>query len=436
MASATKNETLWTVFANLFLGVWLICSSAPLGYTSHGMILSDTLSGVALVLVTLLTFSGRNTWAVWAACFIGIWLECAPLFLWAPDSVAYLNDTLIGVLVIACSILIPGMPGKKWSESEIPPGWTYNPSSWMQRVPVIAFGVLGWFISRYLAAYQLGYMDQVWDPFFGDGTLRVITSDISKAFPVSDAGLGALAYTMEAVTGCKGDQARWKTMPWMVVFFGILVVPLGVVSTLLIILQPLVVKAWCGLCLCTATAMTVMIALTVDEVVAVCQFLAHCHRQKKPLWQIFWSGETALVGTIDTHTPSFHASLTHIIGGMTRGMRPTWNLVLIVLIGAALMLSPTLFEFGGPFANDDFIFGALTIAAAIIAMAEVTRPVRFLCGLFGFWTLVSCFWIDANPDPSVGVRFFHALLGLGALVLCFRRGAIREHYGSWTCSIR
>ena len=143
----------------------------------------------------------------------------------------------------------------------------------MQRIPIICFGVLGSSIARALAAYQLGYIDQIWDPFFGKGTVDVITSSVSKAFPIPDAGLGALAYTFEALMGCKGDSRRWCTMPWIVVGFGILVVPLGLVSIILVILQPLVVGAWCTLCLCTATAMLIMISLTIDEMVAVLQFL-------------------------------------------------------------------------------------------------------------------------------------------------------------------
>jgi hypothetical protein len=56
----------------------------------------------------------------------------------------------------------------------VPPGWTYNPSSWLQRAPLIATGFLGWFISRYLAAVQLGYTAAAWEPFFGEGTARVL----------------------------------------------------------------------------------------------------------------------------------------------------------------------------------------------------------------------------------------------------------------------
>jgi hypothetical protein len=108
--------------------------------------------------------------------------------------------------------------------------------------------------------------------FFGLGTVRVLTSDVSRAFPIPDAGLGAVAYMIEFLMGFMGDKVRWRTMPWMVTFFGILVVPLGVVSITLIVLQPLAVGAWCTPCLIAAAAMLVMIALTLDEV-RQCQFV-------------------------------------------------------------------------------------------------------------------------------------------------------------------
>src|SRR2546428_3127590 len=70
---------------------------------------------------------------------------------------------------------------------DIPPGWTYNPSTWPQRAPMIALAFVGWLLSRYLAAYQLGYIDQVWEPWFADGTVRVLTSEVSKKWPISYA---------------------------------------------------------------------------------------------------------------------------------------------------------------------------------------------------------------------------------------------------------
>ena len=59
------------------------------------------------------------------------------------------------------------------------------------------------------------------DPFFEgyltdpqNGTEVVITSAVSKAFPVSDAALGGYTYALEILTGLVGSRMRWRTMPW------------------------------------------------------------------------------------------------------------------------------------------------------------------------------------------------------------------------------
>jgi hypothetical protein len=43
---------------------------------------------------------------------VSIWLLFAPLVFWSPDAAGYTNDTLIGSLVIAFSVLVPMMPGR------------------------------------------------------------------------------------------------------------------------------------------------------------------------------------------------------------------------------------------------------------------------------------------------------------------------------------
>ena len=143
-----------------------------------------------------------------------------------------------------------------------------------------------------MAAYQLGYIPEIWDPVFGhEGTLQVITSALSRSFPVSDAGLGAALYGIEALCVWKGGCARWYTSPAFVLFFGVLVIPVGCVSTLLIISQPIVVGHWCFWCLLTAVCMLCMIALAIDEVYAAIQFLVRT-RQVDPhdFWRTFWHG--------------------------------------------------------------------------------------------------------------------------------------------------
>ena len=78
---------------------------------------------------------------------------------------------------------------------------------------MIALAFAGFFLSRYLAAYQLRHTGTARDPFCGDATVRVLDSDVSKAWPISDAGLGSLSYMIEALSGFMGDRARWRTMP-------------------------------------------------------------------------------------------------------------------------------------------------------------------------------------------------------------------------------
>ncbi len=172
--------------------------------------------------------------------------------------------------------------------SEIPPGWDRNPAAWSERLPIIAAAVVGFFIAGYMALFQLGVLSTVWEPFFGDGTRKVLHSKVSKAFPVSDALLGALGYLVDAVTGAIGGTNRWKTMPWIVIVFGIAVGPLGLVSVTLVMLQPLVVGAWCTLCLVTAVISVVMIGPAADEILASLQHIRRRVDAGDSFWDAFW----------------------------------------------------------------------------------------------------------------------------------------------------
>src|SRR5207245_8692812 len=134
---------------------------------------------------------------------------------------------------------------------------------------------------------------RVWEPFFAgaggrNGSETIITSSVSKAWPIADAGLGAVSYLLEVLMGVMGDRRRWRTMPWVVAAFGIVVVPLGVVSIYFIVIQPIVIGTWCTLCLLAAAAMLVMIPLTLDELVAMGQFLGQAYRRSEPFWRGFF----------------------------------------------------------------------------------------------------------------------------------------------------
>lgn len=173
----------------------------------------------------------------------------------------------------------------------IPPAWDYNPSSWRQRMPLIVIAIIGLLIALYMGLFQLKVLDTVWDPFFGDGSRKILTSEVSKLLPVPDAILGAFGYLLDAVTGAIGGVSRWRKMPWIVIVFGVAVGPLGMISILLVIVQPVLIGAWCTLCLVTAVLSVVMISPAVDEMLASLQYLQRVKRSGFSVWKAFWGKE-------------------------------------------------------------------------------------------------------------------------------------------------
>ena len=169
-----------------------------------------------------------------------------------------------------------------------PPGWRYNPSGWSQRLPIMALAFVGFGIAMYLALYQWGAFASVWEPFFGEGSRVILTSSISRLLPVPDAAVGAFGYLLDAVAGVIGGRQRWRTMPWIVVVFGLAVGPLGAVSILLVIFQPVLFDAWCTLCLASALISLLMIGPAMDEFLASLQYLRQQHLLKRSLWRTFW----------------------------------------------------------------------------------------------------------------------------------------------------
>ena len=432
------GATVWPHFANMILGAWLITNVFALGYRSIALQVSDAVSGALVILLAILSVSATGAvkfWSPWVNSLVGVWLFFAPLIFWAPTSAVYSNDTLIGALVVVFAILAPGMPMAKGMSMkpgpDVPLGWSYNPSSWPQRAPIIALALLGFFLSRQMTSFQLEHITSLVDPIFGPGTETVLTSDVSRAFPIPDAGLGAVAYMVEFLMGFMGDKARWRTMPWMVTFFGILVVPLGVVSITLIVLQPIAVGAWCTPCLIAAAAMVIMIALTLDEVVAMVQFLVQAGREGQPLWKLFWLG-----GSLKTppETPSVKVRPDVVsAGSMVWGVTLPWNLLVTAGLGVWLMIAPFAFGSTGTAAHSDHLIGALIVTAAVIALADVGRAVRFVNVLFGALVVIAPWVLSGAPS---GAKWNDLIVGVVVIGLSFGRGRIGERYGDFEKLIR
>lgn len=454
-------DMLWAHYFNILLGGWLISSAFAFGAfdaqafgeavrqvtADRGLSdpaqrmawlgWSDATSGALIVLFGMLSLSPRFSWAQWANAAVGFWLLFAPLVFWSPSAAIYNNDTLVGVLVITFAILVPMMPGMSMApmmdKSDVPPGWSYSPSTYLQRLPIVALAFIGFVIARQLAAYQLGHVDGVWDPFFAgtagrNGTETIVTSDVSKAWPIADGGLGAVSYLLEVLMGVMGGRQRWRTMPWMVAAFGVVVVPLGVVSIYFIIIQPIEIGTWCALCLIAALAMIIMIPYTLDELVAMGQFLIQSRRRGEPFWRTFFMGG-ASPGSGQDDRADFDAPLSKAAASAVRGVSVPWTLAASTLLGAGLLFTRLIFGTEAPMADSDHLVGALIITVAISAMAEVGRLLRFINVALGLWLIVAPWVLEgASIDASAAVT----AVGIAVFALSLPRGRrSKEHYGSW-----
>jgi uncharacterized membrane protein len=424
----------WPHFANMVVGLWQTTNVFAIEYRSTALQVSDAVSGVLVIILSILSLSDRPSlklWAPWMNALVGLWLLFASLIFWSPMPAVYSNDTLVGALVIVFAILV-AMPGMRMMPGpDAPRGWSYNPSSWPQRAPIIALALVGFFLSRQMTSFELHYITSFRDPFFGHGTMNVLTSAVSRAFPIPDAGLGAIAYMVEFLMGFMGDKTRWRSMPWMVTFFGILVVPLGVVSITLIILQPLAVGAWCTPCLTAAAAMLIMISLTLDEVVATLQFLVQARREGQPLWKVFWSGGT-LRETREATASSVHPDVVRPMA-MFWGVSLPWNLLVGAALGLWLMFAPSTLGSTGKAAHSDHLIGALVLTVAVIALAEVGRVARFVNVLFGAW-IIAAPWLLGGATTAAAWN--DVIAGSLVILLSFQRGPIIEQYGDFQRYIR
>jgi hypothetical protein len=311
--------------------------------------------------------------------------------------------------------------------------WSYNPSSWAQRWIMIALGFFGFVVSRYLAAFQFGYIDTMWDPFFGYSSEQVLNSAMSHSLPISDAGIGALAYTFEFLMGFMGSPSRWRTMPWMVALFGILVIPLGLVHIFLVISQPLLVGAWCTFCLAAACIMLPMIPLEIDEVVAMCQHMVQAIRKGEKFWDIFWKGGKPIEMNKDERSPEL-MELSQNFGKVFKasvwGMSAPWTLILSAVIGIALITLPAFFgvPIQATLADINHLCGALIVVVAVICMGEVVRAGRYLNVLLGLAVAVIPWFIS---DTQTTFKIIDTIAGVAVGALSLPIGIKKEQYGLW-----
>jgi hypothetical protein len=108
-----------------------------------------------------------------------------------------------------------------------------------------------------------------------------------------------------------GSTRRWQYRPWLVMIFGLDVIPLGLVSAILVFMQGAVVGAWCFLCLVTAVISLILIVLAYDEVWSCIVYLYRVYRRSrsfKTLWNTFWGRPSDLAWQVGEESIGKEAS--------------------------------------------------------------------------------------------------------------------------------
>ena len=414
-ASRFKEYSIYLIIA----GLWLIATALSFGPLNLRIFYNDIFIGILLVILGSFSFQSFHSGYFFPFGLIGLWLNFSPLFFWAPERMEYINDTIVGLLVLIFAFqFLPSLHRNEREGEDIPLGWSFNPSRFSHRVPVIFFAVTCWFLARYLDGFELGYYRTPWDPFFKNGTMTVLSSKISRSFPIPDAGLGALAYSLEAILCWQGGEARWKKNPWLVLSFGVLALPLSIVSILLILSQPLIVGAWCFLCLCIAFLMLFIVLLAFPEVIATCQLLKREHSKGRSLFQVLFFGSTE----------RSRASQMGIKKRKTLGISLSWNQVLLLGLSILMIFYTSYRTISEPFIKSVAILAAFGVIFSTLSLAEVLKPIRFLNILIGISLCILPFvWIRSNVIDLVVSMLF----GISFIVLSFYKVKIKEKYGDW-----
>jgi hypothetical protein len=173
--------------------------------------------------------------------------------------------------------------------------------------------------------------------------------------------------------------------------------------------------------------MLIMIALSLDEVIAMLQFLVQTSRAGKSVWRTFWLGGDALGDNLTPQRPQ-----TDHPSQMFWGVTVPWNLLVSAVLGAWLMFAPAVFQTQGQTAHSDHVLGALVVTVAIIAFAEVTRTARFINIALALAIIVLP-WIFGGATPASGIN--DLIIGVLVIGLSIPPGKIKNTYNNWNALI-
>ena len=215
-------------------------------------------------------------------------------------------------------------------------------------------------------------------------------------------------------------------MPWIVVLFGILVGPLGAVSVLLVMVQPVAYGTFCTLCLGIAVISVLMIGPAMDEMLASLQYMRRVRAHGRPFWTYFWGrGEQEF---LSEPPPRLEPLARTPVRGWI-GSSAQW---VAAAAGIYLIVAPSLWGYESTRAADvDRIIGPLVAAFAMIAAWECTRNTRWLNLLLAIVLVLLAVLPWPVETPRVAMISDLVAGGLIILLTCLPYALVMQYGGGW-----
>jgi hypothetical protein len=106
-----------------------------------------------------------------------------------------------------------------------------------------------------------------------------------------------------------------------------------------------------------------------------------------------------------------------------------WPQIINAAVGIWLMAAPAVLGYGDPARTNDRIAGPLAAAFAIIAVSEITRPVRWLNLPIGLWLLIAPWVLSFSTVATV-----NSIIAGVILIVCARLGGgeTSQFGGGWS----
>ena len=110
-----------------------------------------------------------------------------------------------------------------------------------------------------------------------------------------------------------------------------------------------------------------------------------------------------------------------------------WARIASALLGVWLMAAPAVLGYVGPARTSDRIAGPVAATIAIVAIWEVTRPMRWANLVIAVWLVIA----PAVLGYHLAAAIDSIAVGVLLAALTFVRGTVRQRFGGgWSALIR